>query len=259
MKPGFARRNPVPARSASGPWWSELPPVLIRTVAFVVVAALLATYYALSGSLWSASTWWDVAFIALALIPAVFLLVLLVLPLYRASGLFLVGLAFGALAAVVQLAGWDAGAGFAKLAAVTVLGFWFLGFFERASWVVAVALIIPFIDAYSVWKGPTHHIVEHQRHLFTALSFAFPVPGEHGSANLGLPDLLFFAVFLAATARFGLRTGLTWICMTLSFGATMALAVEFDVSGLPALPLLSLGFLAPNADLLWRRMRLSRG
>ena len=60
-------------------------------------------------------------------------------------------------------------------------------------------------------------------------------------------------------ARFGLRRRLTWLCMTLSFGATMALAVWFDLSGLPALPLLSLGFLAPNADLLWRRIQLSRG
>jgi hypothetical protein len=229
------------------------PSVLSRAVAFAVVAGLLAAYYALSGSLWSASTWWDVAFIAFALIPAVFFLVWLVLPLWRASGLFLVGVAFVALAAILQVAGWDAPAGFAKLAAVTALGFWFLGLFEREAWVVAVALIIPFVDAYSVWRGPTHHIVEHQQHLFTTLSFAFPVPGEHGSANLGLPDLMFFAVFLAATARFGLRTNLTWICMTLSFGATMALAVEFDLSGLPALPLLSLGFLLPNADLLWDR------
>jgi hypothetical protein len=228
-------------------------PVLIRAALFAADAGLLAAYYSLSESLWSASTWWDVAFIALVLIPAVFLLVLLVLPLWRASGLFLVGLAFVALAAVLQVAGWDAPAGFAKLAAVTALGWWFLGFFEREAWVVAVALIIPFVDAYSVWKGPTHDIVEHQQHLFTTLSFAFPVPGEHGSANLGLPDLLFFAVFLGAAARFRLRTNLTWVCLTLSFGATMALAVGFDVTGLPALPLLSLGFLLPNADLLWRR------
>jgi hypothetical protein len=228
-------------------------PVLIRAALFAADAGLLAAYYSLSSSLWSASTWWDVAFIALVLIPAVFLLVLLVLPLWRASGLFLVGLAFVALAAVLQVAGWDAPSGFAKLAAVTALGWWFLDFFEREAWVVAVALIIPFVDAYSVWKGPTHNIVEHQQHLFTTLSFAFPVPGEHGSANLGLPDLLFFAVFLGATARFALRTNLTWLCMTLSFGATMALAVYFDVRGLPALPLLSLGFLLPNADLLWAR------
>ena len=46
--------------------------------------------------------------------------------------------------------------------------------------------------------------------------------------------------------------------MTLSFGATMALATAYDVYGLPALPLLCLGFLAPNADLLWRRVREDR-
>lgn len=226
---------------------------VLRAALFGLDAALLAVYYSISGSLWSASTWWDVAFISLVLIPAVFLLVYLVLPLWRTQPLrlFLAGVAFIALAAIFQVVGWDAPAGFAKLGAVTALGWWFLNFFEQAAWVVGVAVIIPFVDAYSVWKGPTQHIVEHQPHLFSSLSFAFPVPGEHGSANLGMPDLLFFAVFLGATARFGLRPLATWICMTLSFGATLALAVYFDVKGLPALPLLSLSFLLPNADLLW--------
>ncbi len=233
-------------------------PSVLRAAAFAVIAAALAAYYASSPSWWSASTWWDVAFLAFGLIPAVFGLVYLTLPLWRGRGLLAVGAALVVLAVVLQLAGLDAAAGFAKLAAVTLLAFWFLGYFESASWVVVVALIIPFVDAYSVWKGPTHHIVEHQHHLFTTLSFAFPIPGEHGSANLGLPDLLFFGVFLAATARFGLRQKLTWLCMTLSFGATMALAVAFDLSGLPALPLLSLAFLGPNADLLWRRLQLGR-
>ena len=228
-------------------------PVLTRGVLLALDAGLLAAYYTASESLWSASTWWDVAFIALVLIPAVFLPVLLVLPLWRAPArwLFLAGLGLVGLAAVFQVVGWDAPAGFAKFGAVTALGFWFLGFFERAAWVVAVAVVIPFVDAYSVWRGPTHHIVEHQEHLFTTLSFAFPIPGERGSANLGLPDLLFFAVFLGSAARFRLRANLTWVCMTLSFGATMALAVWADVSGLPALPLLCVGFLLPNADLLW--------
>jgi hypothetical protein len=35
----------------------------------------------------------------------------------------------------------------------------------------------------------------------------------------------------------------------------MALATAWDVDGLPALPLLSLGFILPNADLLWRAVR----
>ena len=59
------------------------PSVLVRATLFAVDAALLAAYYSLSGSLWEASTWWDVAFISFVLIPAVFLLMLLVLPLWR--------------------------------------------------------------------------------------------------------------------------------------------------------------------------------
>jgi len=106
--------------------------------------------------------------------------------------------------------------------------------------------IIPFVDAYSVWKGPTHDIVAHQKHLFSTLSFAFPVPGEHGSANLGLPDLLFFAVFLGATARFGLRTGLTWICMTLSFGTTTLLGAFAGLTIFLGLPIARARRLAPS-------------
>jgi hypothetical protein len=93
-----------------------------------------------------------------------------------------------------------------------------------------------------------------------ALSFAFRFPGEHNYATLGIPDLLFFALFLAAAARFRLRVAATWIAMILLLGATIALAVWLDLRGLPALPALSLGFLAPNADLIWRtaeRLRLA--
>jgi len=40
-----------------------------------------------------------------------------------------------------------------------------------------------------------------------------------------------------------------------SFGGTMALAVWLGLAGLPALPGLSLGFLVPNVDLIWPRVR----
>jgi len=46
--------------------------------------------------------------------------------------------------------------------------------------------------------------------------------------------------------------------MTASFGLTLALATWWGVDGLPALPGISLGFLLPNADLLWRRLRPDR-
>jgi hypothetical protein len=138
---------------------------------------------------------------------------------------------------------------------MTSFAFWFLSYFERLWWLVLVAAIIPFIDSYSVWRGPTRHIVDEQREVFTTLSFAFPVPGEHGSANLGLPDLLFFALFLAAAVRWRLRVFWTWIAMVLSFGATMAIAVWWDVGGLPALPGISIAFLLVNADLIWKELR----
>jgi hypothetical protein len=192
--------------------------------------------------------------------PAVFGLVFLVLPLHRAKPLqlLLVGLSFGVLALVFKAGGLPTLSNFSKLAAMTAIAFWFLGYFETVSWVVLVACIIPWVDAYSVWRGPTSNIVEHHRQVFTNLSFAFPVPGENNAANLGLPDLLFFGLFLAASARFNLRPRLTWLLLTLSFGATIAITVAWDKAGLPALPLLSVAFLAANGDLLWRAVRARR-
>ena len=37
--------------------------------------------------------------------------------------------------------------------------------------------------------------------------------------------------------------------------ATLVLTTAFDINGLPALPAISLGFLLPNADLLWKAWR----
>ena len=174
-------------------------------------------------------------FTAVVLTPAVFLLVLLALPLMHARGLLPIGLATALLACVLVVAELDVLANFAKLAAVTLLAFWFLDFFEELSWVVIVACVIPVVDAISVWRGPTRHIVEERPEVFGALSFAFPVPGE-GAFQLGLPDLLFFAIFLGAAARWGLRLLATWVCLVASFGATMALAIYVDPFGIGGLP-----------------------
>ncbi|MGH2997138.1 MAG: hypothetical protein ACRDM9_12560, partial [Gaiellaceae bacterium] len=137
-------------------------------------------------------------------------------------------------------------------------GWWFLAFFEAVSWVLLVALLIIPVDIFSVFRGPTKVIVEQQPEVFDALSIAFPLPGEDNSAQLGLPDVLFFALFLGAAVQFRLRPGATWMLMTLSFGATLALAVAFDIGGLPALPLLSATFVLANLDLLLEILRRDR-
>jgi hypothetical protein len=220
-----------------------------------VLVAGLGAYYAGAESLWDASIWWDVAWLAVVLIPAVFAVVWFLLPFWRATGLFLVAVAFALLTVLLSLADLGALANFSKLVTMTLVGFWFLTFFESVLWVALVAAVIPLVDALSVWRGPTRHIVDEEPQVFTTLSFAFRIPGERETANLGLPDLLFFALFLGAAARFGLRPVWTWAAMAASFGLTIVLTVAFDVIGLPALPLLSLAFLAVNADLLWRALK----
>ena len=234
-----------------------------RAITFVVLVVALGLYYRFHESLPDTSTWGDVAVLSFLLMPAVLALVYLVLPLREAPELqlFLVALSFAALAVILHQADLNTLSDFAKLGAMTFAAWCFLRFFEELSWVVLVALIVPFVDSYSVWRGPTNTIVNKKPQVFDALSFAFPVPGSNDAARLGLPDLLFYALFLGAAARWQLRTGWTWVSLTASLGGTMALATWLEVGGLPALPLLSVGFLLPNADLLWREVRraLARG
>jgi hypothetical protein len=229
-----------------------------RTAAFVVVAAALAVYFTVHERLPELSLWWDVAVVAVLVIPAVFAPVGLLLPLRNMPWRWVAAIVFVGLAVGFSFLNWEAPSSFAKLAAATFIGWMFVDFFEEASLVILVALIIPWVDAYSVWRGPTNTIVHHHKGIFERLSFAFPVPGESNTANLGLPDLLFFALFLAAAAQFKLRTRLSWLLMTASFGVTIVIAVWLDLGGLPALPLLSLAFLLANGDLLWRQFRRER-
>jgi hypothetical protein len=226
-----------------------------RAGAFALLAVSLGAYYAFVDKLRDFSTRWELVFLALCLMPAVFALVWLALPLRHANRLLPLTLALLVLTVILEATDLEALANFSKLAVMTTFAFWFLGFFESVLWVATVALVIPIVDSISVWRGPTRHIVEEQPQIFDVFSFAFPSPGSESSANLGLPDLLFFALFLAAAARWNLRVGWTWIALTVSLGLTMLLAVVWDVGGLPALPGLAFAFLIPNADLLWREFQ----
>jgi hypothetical protein len=224
-----------------------------RAPALLALGAALVAWYELAPHLGALAVWPSVAVIALVLMPAVFGFSLLALPLFRSRWLAAVAGAAVVLAVVLSLLDAQVAANFAKFAAMTAIGWLFLTLFEALSWVVGVALIIPFVDAYSVWRGPTKAITSHHANVFTSLSVAFVLPGG-GAARLGLPDVMFFAVFLAASVRFGLRPLLTWMCMTAALGLTIVVSAIWVTGGLPALPAISLGFLAPNADLIWRRL-----
>ncbi|MDH4178793.1 MAG: hypothetical protein OEV72_14585 [Thermoleophilia bacterium] len=226
-----------------------------RAGALLVLVVGLAAWDEAAGSLPRVGENWDVALVSLVLMPATFAVVLLALPLAHARGLLPVAIAFGAAAAALDAAGLDGAFNVVKLLALALFGFWFLWLFYELWWIVLVAGIIPVVDSLSVWRGPTKVVVEEQPGLFERISIAFRLPGEDRSANLGPPDIVFFALFLAAAERFGLRVGWTWLAMTALVAATLIATVVFDVDGLPALPAVALGFLAANADLLWSRWR----
>jgi hypothetical protein len=229
----------------------------LRAAAFVVLAAAAVTWYAVAPHVDPVSLWPTVAIIAAGVMPATLGLLLLALPLWSRRWIIAAGAAFGIAAVVSWEANSHLASNFAKLGGYTCAGWAFLWLFEEVSWVLIVALIIPFVDAISVAAGPTKAIVNHHFEVYSAVAVAFVGPGGV-AADLGPPDILFFALFLAATVRWRLRPWWTWLAMTAMYSLTLVIANIADINGLPALPFLSFGFLIANADLLWRRFRPAR-
>jgi hypothetical protein len=227
----------------------------LRAAAFVAVAAGVVAWDAVAPHLGTIAVWPEVIVIAAGVLPATLALIYLALPLWSHRRLVVVGLVVFLLAAVVT---WRAdshlASNFAKLAAYACGGWAFLWLFEELGWVVIIALIIPFVDAISVAAGPTNNIVHHHFDVYSAVAVAFVAPGGR-AAGLGPPDVLFFALFLAATARWRLRPAWTWLAMTGMYSLTLVIVNATNAGGLPALPFLSTGFLLANGDLLWRRRR----
>ncbi|MCY4086557.1 MAG: hypothetical protein OXG37_06635 [Actinomycetia bacterium] len=145
----------------------------------------------------------------------------LALPSRQAPLLGLGVVALGALSAILEVSGLDIAANFTKFAAVAGAGWWILRFLDHVALVLLVAVLIVPIDLISVALGPTRTIVEEAPGVFNTFSVSFPIPGEVAFSQLGLPDVLFFALFLAAAKKFRLRPGLAWLLMACSFGVLL--------------------------------------
>ncbi len=226
-----------------------------RAAALAAVVAGLVVWDAVAEELPAIPDRVDLALIAVVLVPAAFAPAWLLLPLREAPRLLAAALVLVVLAFVLDLAGLGAAFNVTKIVALTFLGFWFLRLFDAVSWVVLVAAVIPWADIVSVYRGPTREVVEERPGIFERIAIEFSIPGETDAARIGPPDVFFFAFFLAAASRFGLRPAATWLGMLCALALTLLATDVLDVNGLPALPGIALGFMAPNVDLLWRALR----
>ena len=141
---------------------------------------LLALYYSISEFLPDLPERGDVVWVGFALSALAFAPVMLVLRLRRARLLALVALGFAAIAVVLYLIGAELDASLPKLAAAVLVGFIFLRYFEKLSWVVILALLIPVTDTLSVWRGPTHYVVTEKPQIFERQLRRLPRPGRTG-------------------------------------------------------------------------------
>jgi hypothetical protein len=229
-----------------------------RAIALAALPTLLVAYGAGARHFPGLPSGLDAAFHALVVFPAFAAAIWLALPLSRAGtkSLIVPALVAGVLAIGLTLLDVGSGANVAKLACYALFGFWFLTLFEELWWITLVVVLVPWVDIWSVAAGPTEYVVEERPGIFENVAISFPSPGETATVNLGPPDVVFFALFLAAADRFRLRVAATWIGMTACLAVTLALVWSWEsVPGLPALPAVCLGFLVPNADLLWRDVR----
>lgn len=155
--------------------------------------------------------------------------------------------------------GWVPVANVAKVLAAATLGIWIAGELERLSWVVVVAVVSAVVDVVSVAAGPTKAIIGQGPVVIGYFTVAVTWAGyTYGEAftGLGISDVIFLALYLGAAQRFGLRIVWSAVAMVASFLGTIAVAMWW--TALPALPLLSVAFLAVNADLLFARLRRAR-
>jgi hypothetical protein len=230
----------------------------VRLVGLATLFAALAVFGAVAEELPSLPEGAAVAVAALVVLPAFTATIWLALPLaarMRPTWLLAGGAVAGAAWVGFYFADLDAASNMAKLTCFVLVGFWFVSLFEFLWWLGLVALVVPWVDIWSVAFGPTKYVTEEQPGFFADVSIALHVPGETATANIGPPDIVFFALFLAAAQRFDLRNWATWLCMTGFLSATLILVWALDSSGLPALPAVCWGFLLPNADLIWRDVR----
>jgi hypothetical protein len=149
------------------------------------------------------------------------------------------------------------------------VGFWLAGEIEKAGHLIPVCVLGTLVDIWSVFHGPSRQVagqvMEHQQRMAEAgvqtpppivdfLILHWPYPGADMMATLlGLGDLVFVAMFLAASRRFGLSLPKAFLLILAGLALSTAVALWWS-RPVPALPFICTLYLAGNA----RGMKLNR-
>lgn len=145
-------------------------------------------------------------------------------------------------------AGVGAGANVVEAFLAGAIGLLFARWLATPIVAVAVPLFVAAIDVWSVASGPSSQLLARGTDRVDPLSFDLPAWGGMGSAgHLGLSDALFVSMFAAWAWRYDLRRWSTLAGITLCLVAALVLGIVLD-RAIPALPLISAGYLLPNLD-----------
>jgi hypothetical protein len=149
-----------------------------------------------------------------------------------------------------------------KVALGVTLGTALLFPIDRPWWLLPIGICVPLADAWSVYssRGVTHAVVEHASTNRSFLDFptiATPLLGFDYDffGRIGIVDILFLTLFVAAGARWGLGVRRLLVALPLAMIATTVLAYESEGAAVPALPILCVAFLACTLPALWRDAR----
>lgn len=147
----------------------------------------------------------------------------------------------------------------ALLAAGTLLGAVVGAAIEKPGHLLVVAVISAAVDVFSVLhpSGPTAQLLEVEQAV-SVLILPWPMLGSSEiQPLLGVGDITFSAIYLAAIRRNGLSVPRTIVALAIAFAVTLGIVLVLE-RGIPALPLLGLAVIVahPEARRLPREDRL---
>jgi hypothetical protein len=191
-------------------------------------------------------------------LPALVLLELCVLSVLPGRGdlvpLILLALGAGLLGGALTETGAVAGADVAKAYFAAGAGMALALYVDQVAVLAGVAAFVAAVDVWSVLAGPSESLARSDSGASDFLSIYLPALGGGRAGVIGVVDLLFLALFAAATWQLGLRRRATALALLAAPPIVLVIEVLAD-RALPVLPALALAVLAVNADLIPRRVR----